>query len=352
MKVDVVACYYRQAEFSSFFALGMLENSEEIGHVYVVNDEPWDPAERRAIERYPITCLDHPHDGYGVSKSLNQGILASTAEYVFTMSFDQILALGCLASALEVAGPGRLIIGNVHTIAPDTSLDELPYPRIISHDPSASKASALAHMGRSWMFARNGHTMMRREDHLAVGGFNEAFKSYGLEDYEYGARWLAKFGPSSIGMGTGVSWHFGDTDTSIVARAHKMPPHENYVLLLKALAPLHSNRYALFAEKGAEPTHVRVSHVGTTPMDVMLDCWVPDWLPDGVNEVVTRLQEVPMDLLSRHVGCIAKRLNIGGSIVLADGIRLDMGLLTCLAVESGLTIEIDGDKTTLVREEA
>lgn len=217
MKVDVIACYYRQAHLAPFFFWGIHENIEEIGKLIIVNDEPWNDAELVQVMAHAgeigveTACLEHTHKGtHGVASSFNQGAAYSQNEYVFFTSFDQILTPGTLCEITDMASIQRMVLGRVDSISTSTGLDDLPNPTIIRPDIYANSIEQIKQGVLVVGCWRNGHTLVHRPSHLRLGGFNEKFVEwgYGLEDQDYCIRWLIEYGLDSILWGDSNSWHF------------------------------------------------------------------------------------------------------------------------------------------------
>jgi hypothetical protein len=84
MKADVVVSFYRKPQFWERLITGLVENRAHIGKVIVVNDEPWSAVTLPSVKgvgALDLVFLDHPHDGWGAAKSVNQGAAAVETEF-------------------------------------------------------------------------------------------------------------------------------------------------------------------------------------------------------------------------------------------------------------------------------
>lgn len=219
--VDVVACFYRDTDCTTRFWEGIQANRALIARVILVNDEPWSIAPN--LPGAPeVIYLDHPHAGYGVARSLNQGIREADTDDVLLIGYDYVLPEGFLERRLSLAGPERLSGGfRCGSTPPDLSL--------------------LRACDRNWR-AVSGHLLVNRAAHALMGGFDEAFcGSYGYEDFEYAARWQQQFGPENVLYSLEPAEHLHVATDAVISEA-------NALRLLATLRGLHGPRLALFSD--------------------------------------------------------------------------------------------------------
>lgn len=279
MKVDVVACYYRQAHLRERFWRGIRENADSIRAVIVSCDEPVNLAQIVAPDGHASGCwtaLGHEHNGYGIVYSLNEGIAETVTPYVFVMGFDMILPRGFLAARLTDAAPGRLSCGPTTIVAPG---DEWPPVELRPAFLNKTVAEGCRICRRQWRYV-SGHYLLDRSAHDALGGFDPAYAgAYGAEDYDYGARWMMRFGDDAVHFSDHLAWHVDSKDHS------KLWSLENSLRLVKTLRSLYGDTLVLFSDcqpKLDPMDGVRVSEPRERVFvggfnDVFLPCVAPNW---------------------------------------------------------------------------
>lgn len=220
-KVDVVIAYYRQAQHWPKVLWGLRRNAHFIKHVYMVNDERWSDEDLKLITEpdgvfvndLSITFLDHEHAGFGVCKSYNQGIAASDTEFVMVSSADVVFPPRLLAQKLLFARPNVIVAGPCTHVEEDS---EPSAPKIIREDRFAQLR--FNPDSRPWQYVRGVNRLIHRQAHLDIGGFDERFNEFNYEDYDHTARWVAKYGMSSVMYCDVPVYHLGDP---------KHAPHES-----------------------------------------------------------------------------------------------------------------------------
>jgi len=293
---------------------------------------------------------------HGVAASFNQALRQVMTEFVYTTSFGQIMAPGCLESLIGVARPGLLAMGRVYTILPDSRIDEFPTPRIVSAEDTLRDIPVLQQARRQWKLGRNGNTLIHVPSHERLGGFDERFGEigYGLEDTEYAARWLDEFGWDSLAFVPAGSWHFGDTPKEKRQRWKKIPKPESFHLLIRTLTRLYGERYNLFTSLQGNvvyANHVNIDHGRNDAKyaDAIADCIAPEWLDDGsALEIRTCLPTsfVPAKDARVHLEVLRRKLHPDGTLVVSGGIS-DKAL-----AEFAGEIDMDADGRELTKETA
>jgi len=350
MKVDIIASYYNQWAYSPFFEWGIKQNADHIGKVFVVSDGPFRKQDYVQSVLPEAVLLEHDKFPHGVGPSLNQGIAASTADYVFTMSYDQILTPGLLERMFSHAGAHKLVIGSVDSISDETLLDDLPHPTVTRRDTITQRASFFNDTLRSWVYARNGCTLINRETFNALGGFDQRYAEigYGLEDLDYGARLCTKYSLKSIILSQARTWHFSSNEPTPEERKAKTPKPEAFELLTQALATLYQAKYELFAEKLYATDAVLVSHTHQVCSggDVRLDCEYPEWIPDkSALRIATHLPNEHLQDVPKHLIFLLDKLSLGGSVRILG--TPDYEMLTNLSKAFGVYIDIEKDYVEL-----
>jgi hypothetical protein len=330
MKVDIVACFYRQKELAPFFFHGIANNKECINSVIIVNDEPWSDDNQIQIPEGlpPIVLLDHVHEGFGVAKSLNEGIMAATTDYVFTMSFDVILPEHTLEMMAKLTQPDTFVVGSLDHIDPETELDDFPNPDIIVPDWKPSRHDYLKGIGRAWKYCHNGHNLWHRKAFMSLGGFDSSACTHGrtCEDHEFAVRWQKAFGAYSMTFCDTRSWHMGDRH--LASREEKRPTPQARKLLATSLAELYGKRYILFCDNLISETHVNVSHETATgaESDVRADCRHLAWMPRDVEEIIALLPNdyVSINELPTYIKVAQKHLGHGGCLTIHTKLKNKM----------------------------
>jgi GT2 family glycosyltransferase len=275
-KVDVVVCYYRHGAYLDRLVKSLQANLDHINHVYIVNDALW--TQDAFCKDWPewITLLSHPHEGFGLCKSANQGIAAAKTDFVLLMEADELLAPGSLETTLKAKKPKLLVCGKKAYIDEKSSfeepqfLDEYDHRLDMVHEPNQDPR-------RAYVYCSGGHLLIDRAFHTAIGGFDERM-GYGLHDYEYAARWLQNGG--GLIFGGGYVWHLG------TGGGREMPSEWNYKIYARTLADIFGHRYNIACGYKFEYDYVNVDIAKGITSDVKLDCKRLDWIEPGTAQEI------------------------------------------------------------------
>ncbi|MGW2280432.1 glycosyltransferase family 2 protein [Streptomyces sp. NPDC001770] len=173
--------------------------------VIVVDDGSTDGTGAMVEELDPSFQLHYHYlprtDRSGRSAARNHGIQRATGEIIAFIDADQIVAPTCVAEHLRyhelrddlvVLGP-RGDLGGLPDRAgePDAELDFEALP-VVEEDSRQILLDELSdnlnNLATCWHYFFSCNASVRREHVLAVGGFDENFKGWGLEDSELGYR--------------------------------------------------------------------------------------------------------------------------------------------------------------------
>jgi hypothetical protein len=283
-RVDVIIPYYRQANGLQRLWRTLDANTEHIAQVFIVNDEPWPKPELEAIERLAegsplqVNFLGHEHRGFGVTRSINEGMARCTTDYVLVVPADGLLPTGFIEKKLKVAAEGptfMLVSGPCHHVEPDSNPDD---PRYLRTDGFEHLRETGRGQGAPWLYLRGINKLVSRRGWNEMGGMDERFDECNYEDYEFVMRWLANFGPSSVAWEETPVLHQGDP------RAGQEPkdpfPLKSAALLANQLIALREGNVLLFTDVSGEwsPEFACIGEKPSAACDVVLPCQYPNWL--------------------------------------------------------------------------
>jgi len=335
---SVVIAYYRQPELWSRVLWGLMQNRQHIFEVIVVNDEPWDP-DNLPYQPNGLTFrfLEHDHDGFGLTTSYNQGVRAAQTDIVLLTQGDQILAPGCLASAIDVTGSGIVTYLPVDYISEKTSLSDLEQPQgpeIIYPDWRRSGGWAeVERNNRAWKAGKGSLLIFRKADYQAIDGFDEDYRLIGpnSEDHDFAARWMMYFGGRNLqywGTLPGA-WHIGNAPPERAkTRLQWMPSYASRARLGETLGRYFHHRYQLFCgipdtqayQIGIDTSSIlQVAHQLPNTADIRLDCLEPSWIPSSTAEYIYEFLPtplLPMISMVQHLKYLPTRIAMGGELEL------------------------------------
>lgn len=311
MKIDVVVCYYRQFRFWEAVAWGLIQNKEHISRVIVVNDEPWEdqPARMAGVLPMPASFLEHKHDGFGLSRSANQGLAAVEGDYALLLEGDEVLPPGSLEATLKGVHPGHLLCCRKVYINEDWKPGS--DPTFLEGDHRVDYLTRRWSL-RPWVFCSGGHLLIHLPTHHEIGGFCEDYQ-YGLHDYDYAARWAYHVGMDSVLFGGGLIWHLGS------GRGRKTPGVEANHRLIQTLAPLYNHRYHLACGEKFDETSVNLDIQITPAADAYADCKDLSFIPDGSAQSIAHshfLEHFSVKEALDHLEEVHRKLIHGGEFII------------------------------------
>lgn len=164
---------------------------------------------RRYADRLRIGYHFQENRGFRAGAARNGGAKLAAGEVLVFLDTGTFVGPGCLSAHLEAhrAGPGRLVLGcsyasNPHSpctalldvvfklspeevvahLADDPTFQDMRHPDFsrVDFDPSR--------LVLPWIFVWSGNLSLPTADFWAVGGFDEDFRGWGMEDTELGYR--------------------------------------------------------------------------------------------------------------------------------------------------------------------
>lgn len=223
--LDIVIAYYQHQKYWPRVLRGLEENLPQINNVYVVNDDIWDTIPESGRLGSRLNFLGHPHSGFGLSKSLNQGLRAATAEYVLLCEGDEYLVPNSILESLSYAHPTHLVCCRKNYVS------QIDYDEVIEFDHRREYITVHKKLANPWYFCSGGHLLVHRENAISVG-FDEEYE-YGLHDFDFAVRWLTRFGRGSVVYGGGVIHHIGS------GKNRPLPSVSSYRRLGSAISKYH-----------------------------------------------------------------------------------------------------------------
>jgi GT2 family glycosyltransferase len=189
--VAVVVPSHQRAGPLSLLLDALARQTSPIAEVAVVLDGSTDGSERMlAARRDPFLLRWRHQPRRGAAAARNAGVAMTTAPIVLFLDDDVVPEPDCVARHLaRHDGSRRAVVGDCPIVLP-----ERPRP----HDLSGwawwldfnHQRAARAGRAPSYRDVCTGNLSLRRDDLVAVGGFDEGFAGYGGEDWELGVRLL------------------------------------------------------------------------------------------------------------------------------------------------------------------
>lgn len=303
-RCDVVVAYYRQEKFWPVVSKGLWDNREAIQTVFVVNDEPWGQVPE-VPEGLHCVFLEHEHEGFGLCKSLNQGLAEVGTQYALIIEGDEVLPEGSVATSLACMRPGMLLCAGKLYVEPGEG-----HPFKVLEGDHRDRIHRGWLKSRPWIMCSGGHLMVDTEKARDVS-FDEDYTEYGCHDYDFALRWHQAGG--TLSKGGGIVLHLG-------SGKGKIAPKRAFLRFLSKLADHLHNRFHV------GPSHVRwlpeYVNVGSgMAADSHYDWMTLDWVEDG--QATELFLEDFLCLLTKaeaeaYVLKAAEKLRPGGELVVIE----------------------------------
>lgn len=175
---------------------------------------------------------------FNKSGCLNVGVLHAKGDIILTLDSDVLLQNSFLEDAVSALQTGGCFVNASERLESDPAMQGERWNPKSKVTEQGSVYRIVAENGRTATYeyfskregARTapGDVVIRREDYLAVGGFNSDLVGWGFEDYDFQIRLQLELGleRSSFGQVVHVSHEYGGGTTTL--NANKSLAHENY----------------------------------------------------------------------------------------------------------------------------
>ncbi|BCJ39684.1 hypothetical protein GCM10010168_78600 [Actinoplanes ianthinogenes] len=198
MNVSVVIPAYnsRSALERCLRTLGKTGHDPDLSYEVIVVDDGSDDGTAELLagfsgpfELHSVFLPRTSASGRGAAR--NAGIHRATGELIVMLDADQLVTPGLLAEHVRFhrLRPDLVVVGRRDELAPGPV--EGP-PRVVAVDSRealyAEFSANLNNLTTCWHHFYSCNASVRREHLLAVGGFDESFRGWGLEDTELGFR--------------------------------------------------------------------------------------------------------------------------------------------------------------------
>lgn len=207
--LTVVVCTYQRPRHlrRGLLSLAVQRGLPQAFEVVVSDDGSQDEtadvvADFARIVDFPVAWTTHPHTGYHVSRTRNDGVRLARGNYLVLLDGDCIVPHDHLARQLEFRRPGTVAIGDC------CRLDEVASQRVtddavVSGEyqqwaPAADRARLWTRHRRAWWYNLIRHPRkpvlignnvgLWHADYARVNGYDENYRGWGCEDDDFGRR--------------------------------------------------------------------------------------------------------------------------------------------------------------------
>ncbi|GHT24500.1 glycosyl transferase [Planctomycetales bacterium] len=219
-KVSLIITTYNQPEFLRLALVSALEQTRLPDEIVVADDgskeETAEVVRRIAADSpVPIIHVWHPDTGFRLAQTRNNGIAASTGDFLIFLDGDCFLNKYYIADYLSFALPNRYVVGtrvNIRTNRRDYILRTNNRSISVFSWGTSKKLHALRSRFLSMLRKKGGMAgasfAVWRSDIERINGFNEIFTRYGGEDNDISER-LERAGVKMRKMvHYGIAYHF------------------------------------------------------------------------------------------------------------------------------------------------
>lgn len=177
-------------------------------------------AAKTAVVPYSLHVLEQPHGGAGAARNL--GARAANSELLVFLDDDMAVAPGFLAAHIEARqkNPGGVALGYF------TQTSGRPSDELFAVETEVWWGRHFGELARpahryGYRDLCAGNFSIARDEFLEAGGFSEAFHLKAGEDYELGARLIARGAPFHAAWGAWSVHHFEPSARKALRRAYE-----------------------------------------------------------------------------------------------------------------------------------
>ncbi len=176
---------YNQLDYLKYIINALNRQNFEDFEVIVTDDGSSDGTKEWATTQ-DFVYRWQDDEGFRIAKSKNMGIKAANGKYFVSLEGDVVPNFGLLKAYAENVAPNRIIFGVRHDVTrlPEkldfTMLDRM----VISKDWRTANLEKLNTISNPWRLCSGCNVLFPTDKLREVGGWNEEFKHYGIDDYE------------------------------------------------------------------------------------------------------------------------------------------------------------------------
>lgn len=207
--VTVVICTYERPEHlrRSLMSLALQRGLTEGFEIVVTDDGSQDETAdvvadfARSVD-IPVGWTSHPHDGYQVSRTRNDGVRLARGRYLLLLDGDCVVPHDHLAQHMRFRRPGLVVSGDCCRLTEADSArvtDEvLATGEYLRWAPADERRRLWKRHLKAFYYGFLGHPLkpplignnvgVWHEDYLRVNGYDENYREWGCEDDDFGRR--------------------------------------------------------------------------------------------------------------------------------------------------------------------
>ena len=144
--------------------------------------------------RLPLVHAWQPDQGFRAARARNLAIEQANAEHLILIDGDCLLPPNFVAAHRRLISPKRLIAGGRLLLTDEETTALLAQPGLPSFAHWKFRGIPLGFLrdrqSRQWTTVRSCNLSIMRRDALSVGGFDESYEGWGLEDSDFVVRLL------------------------------------------------------------------------------------------------------------------------------------------------------------------
>lgn len=233
---------------------------KELPNEILIADDGSDERTSLLIEQFkslfsvPLKHIWHADEGFQLAKIRNRAIAASTADYIIQVDGDLILHPYFIRDHIQHAEPGYFVTGSRQLLSKNTTEKILNRKTVTLQKFSPGSKNILNGLrnrtlriflakrykikGKYLHYVKGCNMAFWKKDLLAVNGYNENIKGWGVEDSEIAVRLLTMgVGKKFIKMG-GIAYHLFHKEASRANENKNWEIHDE-VMKTKTVRTLH-----------------------------------------------------------------------------------------------------------------